>query len=291
MNATNRRVDGFLYYTLEPDLDVTEMRTHLRTNSAGMADREYPMERRQGTRRLALIGDSVVQGLGVDTGKGFEALLEDRLNAERPVESIQEWELLNFGVGGYRITQLVHVVGEEAQRFSPDAYLVFCSDLTVFRKWGDHIGQLLHDGVDLHYPFLRELAARADLRPDDDPATLDAKLAPFRSEAVEWAVETMRRRTAAQGAELVLVLVPTVTEPAEIADRFDGVEELLRRLDVPYVSLLDTFEGIADLEPYRLGRFNYHPSELGHALLAERLYERLRADPRVWAAVSGGGAS
>ncbi|MGQ0722789.1 MAG: SGNH/GDSL hydrolase family protein [Candidatus Eiseniibacteriota bacterium] len=287
MNSTNERVPGFVYYKLASNLDVPELGVRLRTNSFGMADREYTVERPPGTRRIGVIGDSVVQGLGATAGKSFEARLEEMLGADRPAADVERYELLNFAVGGYRVTQMLWVVDEIAPRFSPQAYLIVCSDLTVFRKWGDHVGQLVHDGIDLHYPFLEELAVRADLRPDDDPATLDAKLAPHRNETVRWAMETMRRRAREEGAEVVAVLVPTVGEPVEIAERFEGVPELFAQLDIPCVNLLDTFEGVADLEPYRLGRFNYHPSDLGHELLAQRLLERLKANPRAWSIVAG----
>jgi hypothetical protein len=236
MNSTNERIGGFLYYRLAPNLDVQELGVRLRTNSFGMADREYTLERPPGVRRIGVIGDSVVQGLGANLGACFEARLEDALNEMKPAADVERYELLNFAVGGYRVTQMLWVVDEVAPRFSPQAYVVVCTDLTVFRKWGDHVGQLVHDGIDLHYPYLRQLAERADLRPDDDPSTLDAKLAGYRTETVRWAMETMRRRAEEQGAQMIVVLVPTVGDVAEIRERFEGVPELFAELDIPSTS-------------------------------------------------------
>lgn len=289
MNPTQRRVDGFLYYELSPDLDVPEFQGRLVTNSRGLADREYALEAPPGVRRIGLLGDSVARGLGATSGRTFEALLEDDLNRTLPVPGVEGYEILNFAVGGYRITQMLYTMETKAEPFAPDGYIVVFSDLTVFRKWGDHIGQLLHDGIDLHYPWLRDLVRRADLRPDDDPSTLETKLAPYREETLRWALGRMRDDARESGAGLVVVLVPTVTEPEVIRDRFAGVADLVTSMDIPVIDILDTFDGIADLAPYRLGPYNHHPTDAGHRLLFERLLERLREDPRAWAIVAGSG--
>lgn len=279
-------VPGFLHFRLTPSVFTREHGVSLITNSFGMADREYTEKRPKGVRRIGLIGDSVAQGLGANAGKNFESLLETALNEMPPAGDIDRYEVLNLAVRGYRVTQMLYVVDEIAPAFEPDAYVVVCSDLTVFRKWGDHIGQLVHDGIDLHYPFLRDLAERAGLRAADDASTLDAKLAPFRTETVRWAMETMRRRAQEEGAEMVVVLAPTVSPAEEIRERFAGIPELFAEMDLPCIDLLDTFEGIEDVEPYRIAPFNQHPTDLGHALLAKRLLEGLRENGRAWSIVA-----
>jgi lysophospholipase L1-like esterase len=290
MNPTNRRIDGFLYYDLEPGVNVKESDARLITNRHGMADREYTLELPPGTRRLSMIGDSITQGLGATHGKCFEALLEEKLNALDPAPGTQQYEVLNFAVGGYRITQMLWVLQTKAAEFHSQVHVVVFTDLTAFRKWGDHLVQLVHDGIDLHYPYLQDLAKRADLRPDDDPQTFDAKLEPFRREAVSWALATMKESAAEQNAELLVILVPTVLDQAVIRERFEGVRDLVEQAGIPVVDVTDTFAGIDDLTPYRLGPLNNHPTDAGHALLAERIFERLRANPRAWAMVTGAGA-
>lgn len=287
MNPTNRRIPGFLYYDLEPNADRPEAGGHVVTNSHGMPDQEYPLERPEGARRLAIIGDSIAQGLGASHGKVFEALLEERLNAEHPAPDVERYEILNFAVGGYRITQMLWVVQNKVPPFHPQVDIVVFTDLTAFRKWGDHLVQLVHDGVDLEYPYLKELAARADLRPDDDPQTFDAKLEPYRLQTVRWALTEMKAATRANGAELMLFLVPQVLDQEMIRERFDGVRELAAELDIPVVDATDTFAGVQDLSPYRLGPMNNHPTDAGHAMIAENLWKKLRADPRAWALFAG----
>jgi lysophospholipase L1-like esterase len=290
MNPTNRRVPGFLYYELEPNVNQREFDGTLVTNRYGMADREYAVEPPDGVRRISFIGDSITRGLGATHGHTFEALLEGKLNAAEAPEGVAGYEALNFAVGGYRITQMLHVVRTKAAEFSPDVHVVVFTDLTAFRKWGDHLVQLVHDGVDLEYDYLRELVDRAELRPDDDPQTFDAKLEPFRFESVRWALETMKAAAAEQGAEIIVVMVPTVLTQDVIRERFEGVEDLIRSTGIPVVNVTDTFADYDDLSPYKIGPRNNHPTDPGHALLADRIWERLRENPEAWRIVTGADA-
>lgn len=287
LEADHHRVGGFLHYELKRNLDVPGRYGPVRTNRHGLADREYALAPPEGTRRLALLGDSMARGVGSSPGKNYESLLEDALNRAPPQGGAGAYEILNFGVEGYRITQIVDVFLEKAARFAPHAYLVVFSDLTVFRKWGDHLGQLVHDGVDLKYPYLRELARRAGLRPDDDPATLDARLASFRTEVLVWALETMRDAARARGAQLLILLVPTADEPEALRERFAELPGLLRSEGIPFVDLVETFADAEDLASLQVGPLDRHPNDRGHELLFQRLLERLRGDPLPWSIVTG----
>jgi lysophospholipase L1-like esterase len=265
----------FLYYEPRPDLDVADyddpVLRHV-TNAHGLADREYPLEPTPGTRRIAVLGDSVTRGQGAPFGTGFEALLEDRLNAREPETA---YELLNFSVTGYRLTQMVDVALEVAPRFSPDVYLVCLTRLSVSRKWGDHVAQLVYDGIDLKYPALRDLAAEAGIDPRDPPGTMDAKLAAVRLPALRWALSTMRDEAASRDAEMVVLLVPTASSPAALRDVFEGVPELLRELEIPTIDLLDTFGSEEDMTPFMVEFGNIHPNEAGHRQIFEALTREL----------------
>jgi lysophospholipase L1-like esterase len=278
----------FLYYVPKPNLDVPDYAdTGLRlvTNSARMSDREYPVTKPAGTRRIAVIGDSVTRGQGAPFGESFEALLERRLN-ERPSAG-PRFEVLNFAVSGYRITQYVDVGLERAAPYRPDVYLVCLTHLSISGRWGDHLEQLVDDGVDLKYAYLRELAAEARLRANDDPMVTDAKLAPFRTSTIQWAVRAIRDNAARDGAATVVVLVPTVREMSGLREDFAGVAEMLAGLDVPIVDLVDTFAEVEDLDAFRVSPDNVHPNAEGHRRLFSALHGQILADPRLKQIVLG----
>jgi lysophospholipase L1-like esterase len=287
--TTTRRTGDFLYFELVPNLDEPELNGRLVTNSFGMADKEYSKEPRPGFRRVAFIGDSMTRGLGSTPGANYESLLEDALNARNPNPGLQGYELLNFGVEGYRLTQMVEVVRSRAEAFSPDCYVIVLTDLSLTRKWADHIWQLVNDGTDLRYDFLRDVVSRAALRIGDDAVTMEAKLMPFRTEILRWALKTIRDSASAQGAETIVVLMPLVSDPVAQAGVFRGVHEIVQQLDLPAINLLDTYVGIDDLIPYKTSPGDTHPSDLGHRRLFERLVTRLQGNPRAWRNLVGAG--
>lgn len=288
-----RHRKDFLFYDYLPNLDQPEYddeRLRLITNSHGLADKEYPFEKQPGTHRIAVLGDSLTRGQGAPFGTSFEALLEARLNERHTTTRIQRFELLNFSVSGYRITQTLEVALEKAPAFKPDTYLVSLSDLSVFRKWGHHLGQLIFDGIDLKYPYLRDLARDAQLSPDEPFGTFDAKLARYRLPTIRWVLSEIKAQAQREGADLVVVLVPTVTDPASLQEDFIGVPEILSSLDIPVIDLLHTFDAISDLNPYRVSEANRHPSERGHRKLFERLYEEMQRNPAVLQSITGSGS-
>jgi len=285
--STTRRTGDYLHFELVPKLDVEELDGRLVTNSFGLADREYTRERRPGFRRVAFIGDSMTRGLGSTPGANYESLLEDALNARQPNPELDGYELLNFGVEGYRLTQMVEVVRTKAAAFSPDCYVVVLTDLSLTRKWADHIWQLVNDGVDLRYDFLRDLVKRARLRIGDDPITMETKLAPYRMETLRWALRTIRDSAAEQRADVVVLLMPVVSDPVAQAAAFQGVHQLTADLGLPAIDLLDTFVGIEDFIPYKTSPGDIHPSNLGHRRLFERLVVRWENDSRAWHDLTG----
>jgi hypothetical protein len=85
----------------------------------------------------------------------------------------------------------------------------------------------------------------------------------------------------------MLFLVPQVLDQEMIRERFAGVREIAAGLDVPVVDATDTFAGVSDLTPYRLGPMNNHPTDAGHEKIAENLWRKLQANPRAWAIFAG----
>src|SRR5581483_10272033 len=71
--------------------------TWVTTNSRGLREREFPLEKPAGTRRVLFLGDSVTFGAGVRDDEPFARLLEPDLQADGagPIQT------LNAGVVGY----------------------------------------------------------------------------------------------------------------------------------------------------------------------------------------------
>ncbi len=271
----------FLYYESRPGIDVPdyyEPGLRLITNSHGLPDQEYEEARSPGTWRVAILGDSVTRGQGAPFGHSFEARLEDKLNTQHTDEDISRYELINFSNTGYRLTQLMDVALEKAPRFAPDVYVLALSRLAVSRKWGDHLVQLVYDGVDLKYEYLRDLAKKAELDPRDPPGLMHAKLARHRLETLRWVLGRVEERAVRDGARLVVVFVPTANPPHALEPLFEDVADVVHDLGIPLIDVLDTFADVDDMSAYQVAAGNVHPNSDGHQRITERLYDILSTD-------------
>lgn len=246
------------------------------TNAMGFADRDYPAEPPAHTRRLVVLGDSLPRALGVEPGLGFEARLEDRWNREPPVPG-RQLELINMGVSGYRITQVMDLALEEAPRLEPDVYVLVVSWLTVARKWGLHLAQLVEDDIDLKYDFLRSVARDAGLKRGDTTAATEAKLAPFMEPTLRWAVTQIQARARQDDAAMVVVLMPHLKGIGSYEPVFGPMRAMLAKERIPYLDLLDAFDDL-DIAALDVGD-GLHPNAEGHRHLAELIHRRLSERP------------
>jgi lysophospholipase L1-like esterase len=294
---------GIRQWTPKPNLNFQnpgEERTL--TNSYGFFDTEHSLEKPPGVRRIALLGDSISQGLGVGQNEAFGKVLESRLNAESPnaehlsaehvnaehlhVEQGERFELLNFAVLGYHMPAIFDVAAEQVPNFHPDVYLVPLTGLTLDPRWGAGLVSAVNRGEDLKYDFLRDLAKTAGLRKGDSDVLADWKLAPYRLAAIRDMLVRMKGRADQQSAQFVVLLVPDAEDHYMLERRFLGLRQSLEGTGIQVVDLLDAFDGL-DVESVRIHWYDPHPNALGHRLLADDLLKKLRQDPGVWEAFSG----
>jgi len=97
-------------------------RVRLRFNRDGFRGPDRPERKPPGTRRIAVLGDSMTVAVAVDEKDTTVADLERQLNRSHPAWS---WEVLNFGVSGSGTSQELVVYREVAARYQPD--IVLCA--------------------------------------------------------------------------------------------------------------------------------------------------------------------
>lgn len=112
-----------LKYEFLPGARAGRGRGLLVINSHGMRDLERSRSKAPGTYRIACIGDSICQGFGIPREEAFPARLETHLNGRvrRQGSNVSRFEVLNFGVPGYSIEQIVEHLRVNVARFEPDA--------------------------------------------------------------------------------------------------------------------------------------------------------------------------
>lgn len=91
----------------------------MQINRDGMRDHDHPLEAPPRTLRVAVLGDSYVQGLNVTPDKMFTTFLEERLNTCVAPSGLAV-EVLNFGVSGYGTAQEWLTYRHHAAKYRPD---------------------------------------------------------------------------------------------------------------------------------------------------------------------------
>jgi hypothetical protein len=94
--------------------------TNVATNSHGLRERELPLVKPPGTRRVVFIGDSVTFGPGVRDDQAYARLLESALSAggAGPVETV------NAGVVGYNSIQELARLQNVGLAYQPDVVVL-----------------------------------------------------------------------------------------------------------------------------------------------------------------------
>jgi hypothetical protein len=95
------------------------------SNEYGYLGNPYPPARNNNKIRIALLGDSFVEGFHVFEDHHFDRILEKKLNKDK---AGQGYEIMNFGVGNYSYNDMVIQYKNYIEDFDPDILLFIVSD-------------------------------------------------------------------------------------------------------------------------------------------------------------------
>lgn len=116
VRANKSHVDTRHYVPGDYDVRIT-------TNSSGMrGQREYPVARAPGKRRILLLGDSFPFGYGVEDDQVVSAVLEDLLNAGGDPGG---YEVVNLAVAGFGQAEELVTWEARAKNYRPDVVVLF----------------------------------------------------------------------------------------------------------------------------------------------------------------------
>ncbi|MEM8931970.1 MAG: SGNH/GDSL hydrolase family protein, partial [Acidobacteriota bacterium] len=100
-----------------------EGRQRIEINRHGYRDREWRVDKPVDVRRIAVLGDSFVEGFQVPIDAHVLRRLEERLGD--PCGDGKRLELMNFGVSGFGTGQALETLRHRAAAFDLDAVLLF----------------------------------------------------------------------------------------------------------------------------------------------------------------------
>ena len=283
--------DDFLQFDLKPGHDAVFFGQRYTTDSQGLRDREYDLEKPEGVYRIALLGSSIDMGWGVATPDTYENLLEDWLNAESSRRGLaRRFEVLNFAVAAYGPAQRYDVFHRKALPYRPDLVL-FSSTMLDPRLVEIHLGGLIKNGVDLKYDFFRKAAVDAGIDVDHERtsgwANLDRRGGfKARVKARYWTFADAVLGTLAADCRSLDIPLACLLVPRASRDDADDARALAvarqvgiaARHALPLINLSATFDDV-DASKVEIAPGDDHPNALGHRLLFEGLSRGLLADP------------
>jgi lysophospholipase L1-like esterase len=133
-SAPFRQYDSQLGVSLIPNMDVIHSRGcftgHVVTNRWGFRDRDRTLEKPPGEFRIALVGDSVVEGVHVDPDQVMNIQMEKLLQKQ----GYKNVEVLNFGIEGIGTTQELIMYQERIRQFHPDLVILTVSDNDIMNN-------------------------------------------------------------------------------------------------------------------------------------------------------------
>ena len=265
--------DPMLRYELRPDVDGYFKLARFRTNSRGLADREYSVVKPPDTFRAAVIGASFTLPSGVEIEDAFHTILEERLTDESPSLA---YEFINFAVGGYGPRSQLAMLRLRALEYDPDLVIFAATDLST-----PH----LRTAWNAPYPWPRSLEPRYTFFKSFFVELLRVRLglkrvvpeppSAYRSEeGVPTILEKLAEISRETGVPVVVVRLeidpraPTRTdEAAARAARAEGLH---------FVDTRSAFEGM-DPRDFWIYALDRHPNAEAHAIFADVLGEFLRS--------------
>lgn len=133
-SAPFRRYDPDIGIALIPKTHVTHRRGcyegEVSVNQWGMRDRDRSLEKSPGVFRIALLGDSAIEGVQVAPDEVVNIRME-KLLAGKGYKNVQ---VLNFGVEGIGTTQELLIYKQRARRFRPDLVVLVFTDNDVMNN-------------------------------------------------------------------------------------------------------------------------------------------------------------
>ena len=102
-----------------PNWEASTYSRRLTTNSLGMRDQEYSVQKPAQAFRILLLGGSYTWGYGVADDEVFSSVLEQRLG-----QAGHQIEILNTGVSGWSTDQQLLYLESEGFEYAPDLVLL-----------------------------------------------------------------------------------------------------------------------------------------------------------------------
>lgn len=270
-----RETNDLYFIELIPNKTSVFKRAVVTTNSFGMRDKEYSIEKPKNTLRIVLLGTSFEMGSGVESDQMFEKIVEERLNSEFLSDTTKKIEILNFSVGGYHLIQCVKQTKEKIFKFNPDIVLYFAHSQENKRVVDRSTRFFIDDDIDLEYDFLKKIRKEIGYKKGMSRNEAQKKLLSYGEDVVKWGYNEIAKECIKHGAKPIWIFLPTLEGIFnEDHDNIQRIKTIAKNAGFETISLEKVFKDY-EKEKLWVAPWDMHPNKQGHQLIADMLYTEL----------------
>jgi len=278
-----RDPSGEVSHIHRPNASARLMGVEISLNSLGDRGPELSAQTNR-TRRVLVMGSSVTMGWGVPYSDVFSTRVESRLNTERPFPGIDRVEFVNAGIGNYNTKFQSVLFQRQYPIVKPDLVI-----LHYFIRDAEPIG-MGSDNPILKYSYLAaflynriELARGAGLGGRtslfDHYRDLYADNSPAWTETLAK-VQQMKATLDRDHVPFVVMIVPDIHDLSRTSPYkaiYSKMEGAFSTAGLPTLNAYPAFqEKFGDHEQdLWIQSDDPHPNALGHALMADLIYQYL----------------
>ncbi|MBT8422143.1 MAG: SGNH/GDSL hydrolase family protein [Gammaproteobacteria bacterium] len=265
-----------IYFRLRPNLREWFRGAELHTNSQGLADQEYPLEKPAGSKRVAVIGSSWTMASGVSQQDVYHSVLEEMLNEAYPN---QKYELINFAVEMYGLGEIVATLRHRTPDWQPDMVLAAITTYTPAIVWESR--SEVPPLPEPTHPFLQSYVLRAidqklgtgHYPPANKTRTMIAtgRLDLYREQILR-AIKDIGEIADEREIPAMLIWLSFSTPDYDFEQQIRATAD---RYDVQYVPAYQWILGDGNA----VSRTDHHPNAASHRRIAQGLFEELTNHP------------
>ncbi|TVQ43160.1 MAG: hypothetical protein EA362_11765 [Saprospirales bacterium] len=245
------------------------------TNSIGIRDKEYPIEKGSNTIRTAVLGGSYINGSGVADYEIFDEILEDKMNAS---SSDFHYEFWNFGNPGFDLIQSIYdFEKKDGIQFDFDNLIFFSHGIDLYKNIKT-LGAVYASGRPIPYDFMKEIIDKSGIDKSMSQTAIMTAMDPFSEELVVLSLEYLHEICKANNIQSIWAYWPTTSTHPYVKGFPEGLAKIAEDIGFKILSL----DGVYNDHPPRtlfVSPIDRHPNELGHRLAAEALYLEFKKRP------------
>jgi len=261
---------GFPPYEMSPSTTVHYKGVSQTTNQWGMRDKEYPQTPSPGTFRIALLGSSHSKGSGVEDNQTYENLVEARLNRELGDSAQNRIEILNFSTGGYGPLCKLALLEKKVLAFMPDAVLY--EGIDDFTWIVTEIANANEKEIDIPFDHVKQVVASTRLETKLTRVVAEHRLRPHAEELVAWVFDRFVGECRKNGIDPWVTFLPRPELRESDGKAIVRLTALAQKSGFAIVDMSRAYDEVKDLESLWIAKFDGHPNNRGHQLLAEQMY-------------------